>query len=156
MMVLGIDPGYGRTGYALIDHSKNGDELKTSGLIETSAKDLLPDRLYALGRILNSLIVEFQPDIAGIESLFVSKNVRTAVGVAEARGVILAALAGKGVKIFEITPNQVKLALTSYGAAPKSQVSHMTMKLLGLKSVLHPDDVADAAAIALATASYHR
>ena len=106
-------------------------------------------RLLRIQEDMETLIREFSPDVMAIEELFFNTNVTTAIGVAQARGVILAAAARLGVEIFEYTPSQVKIAVVGYGKAEKRQVMEMTKRLLKLKDVPRPDDAADALALAL-------
>ncbi len=109
----------------------------------------MPMRLLQIQEDLETLIREFSPDAMAIEELFFNTNVTTGIGVAQARGVILATAARLGVEIFEYTPSQVKIAVVGYGKAEKRQVMEMTRRILGLSAVPRPDDAADAVAIAL-------
>jgi crossover junction endodeoxyribonuclease RuvC len=120
------------------------------GCVETPAGQAFELRLLAVRLALMALVERWRPHEASVETLYFSKNVKTAMQVAEARGVLRVTLAEAGVPAFEIAPNAVKLALTGSGAAPKEQVGRMVMRLLGLKSSPKPDDAADAVALALA------
>ena len=120
------------------------------GCVETPASQAFELRLLAVRTALVALLEKWQPQEASIETLFFSKNVKTAMQVAEARGVLRVTLAEAGVAAFEIAPNAVKLALTGSGSAPKEQVGRMVVRLLGLKAMPKPDDAADAVALALA------
>ena len=115
----------------------------------------MPRRLVQIQEDLETLIHTFSPDVMAIEELFFNTNVTTAIGVAQARGVILMTAAKLGVEVFEYTPSQVKQAVVGYGKAEKHQVMEMTRRLLGLAAVPKPDDAADAVAIALCHARSH-
>ncbi len=147
---LGLDPGYGRMGYAVIEEAQSGWSLVDVGCVETSAGLPFERRLLDVRRALVALLEKWRPDEASVETLYFSKNVKTAMQVAEARGVLRVTLAEAGVAAFEIAPNAVKLALTGSGSAPKEQVARMVVRLLGLKAAPEPDDAADAVALALA------
>ncbi len=148
MRVLGIDPGTAITGYGLVDY--DGDlQLVDCGAIVTPAVMALPQRLLAIHRDLSAVIVRFQPEAVAVEELFFSKNVRTAMSVGQARGVVLLAAAQAGLPIYHYKPSEVKLAVAGYGGAGKAQMQEMVRLLLGLDAVLTPDDVADAVAIAI-------
>ena len=120
------------------------------GCVETPASQAFELRLLAVRTALAALLEKWQPNEASVETLYFSKNVKTAMQVAEARGVLRVTLAEAGVPAFEIAPNAVKLALTGSGSAPKEQVGRMVVRLLGLKAMPKPDDAADAVALALA------
>lgn len=147
MRVLGIDPGLGRTGYALVDGVPGKLRLVDAGRIDTASTDAMGTRLLALAMMLGEVIATHAPDVAAVEEIFFSTNRRTAMRVGEARGVILFAVARAGVPVAEYTPTQVKQAVCGYGAADKQQVTKMTRALLALRG--NRDDVADACAIAV-------
>ena len=151
MLALGIDPGTAICGYGLVE--LNGTRLKAvdHGAILTSAKMAPEQRLMKIYEELNDIIAKFKPDIMGVEQLFFNKNVTTAISVGQARGVILLAAAQHGLPIKEFTPLQVKQSVVGYGKATKEQVIYMTTRLLNLPSAPHPDDVADALAVAICT-----
>jgi crossover junction endodeoxyribonuclease RuvC len=146
--VLGIDPGTAITGYGLVDYQ---DELHLvdCGAITTPAGMALPQRLLAIHSNLSAVIARFQPQSVAVEELFFSKNVRTAMSVGQARGVVLLAAAQAGLPIYHYKPSEVKLAVAGYGGAAKAQIQEMVRLLLGLDIVFTPDDVADAVAIAI-------
>ena len=148
--LLGLDPGYGRLGYAVIEQRGSEWKLADVGCAETPAGLPFEQRLLAVHATLSGLLRRWRPDEAAIETLYFSKNVKTAMQVAEARGVIRLALAEAGVPALELAPNAVKLALTGSGAAGKDQVGRMVVRLLNLKQMPKPDDAADAVALALA------
>ncbi len=148
MLVLGIDPGTAITGYGLVEE---GDELEliACGVITTPAGVPLPERLLTIHRQLSEVIRRYQPEAVAIEELFFSKNVRTAMSVGHARGVILLAAAQARLPIHEYKPSEVKQAVAGYGAASKEQMQEMVRLLLDLEEVPTPDDAADAVAIAV-------
>jgi len=150
MRILGIDPGLGRTGYAILEQDKKDIHLIECGCITTKAGVNEAERLLEIKTDLTNIIKKFKPEAAAIEKLFFQTNVTTAMSVGQARGIALLACAEGKLKITEITPLQVKLAATGYGKADKKQVQTMVVKLLKLKSVPKPDDAADACAIAWA------
>lgn len=150
MRILGIDPGTATTGYGVIE-SYGAEKISVInyGIIQTKAKDPMPERLKAIFEDMQLLISNFSPDIVVIEELFFFKNSKTIITVSQARGVVLLAAANAGLEIFEYTPLQVKLTLTGYGRADKYEVQSSITDLLGLSEVPKPDDAADALAIAL-------
>lgn len=148
MKILGIDPGSGIIGFGLIDRKSN-PKLIDAGVIRTTIGDTDADRLVELYDSMKELITEMKPDVACVEKLFFAQNVTTAMKVSQARGVILLALAEQGIPIFEYTPLQIKMAMTGYGKATKSQIQEMVRVQLGLKNKPKPDDCADALACAL-------
>lgn len=149
MIVLGIDPGTAITGYGLTSEENGQSVAIAYGAITTPSGLSLPDRLLILHRDLAAVIDQYHPDQAAVEQLFFNKNVRTALAVGHARGVILLTLAQADVPIYEYTPLQVKQAITGSGRADKKQMQQMVTLLLELKQIPKPDDVADALAIAL-------
>jgi len=150
MLVLGIDPGTATTGYGVIRETDAGDpEMVDFGVILTPAGLPLEMRLLQLHQQLQEIILLHRPQSAAVEKLFFQKNVRTAMAVGQARGVILLALAQAGVPLAEYTPLEVKQAVAGYGAADKKQVQEMVKALLHLAKIPKPDDAADALAIAI-------
>lgn len=149
MIILGIDPGYAVTGYSVIDYKEQKYKVLDYGLIRTKAKSYFPDRLLVIEESLEKLIGNFKPDVMAIEELFFSRNTTTAIGTAQARGVAVVTGARHKLPVFEYTPKQIKLAVTGYGLAEKSQVQEMVKTLLNLQKIPKPDDVADAIAVAL-------
>lgn len=150
MKILGIDPGLGRTGYALLEQNGKGIVMRECGCITTQPKIPDSERLWEIKKDLTALIKKSKPDAICVESLFFAANVKTAMSVSQARGVILVTAAEHKLKIIEVTPLQVKIAATGYGKADKKQVVTMIVKLLKLKKIPKPDDAADACAIAWA------
>jgi crossover junction endodeoxyribonuclease RuvC len=147
--VLGVDPGLGRTGVAVVDGGPGDLTLVHSSCLSTPPGVDDAQRLFLLSGLINAVVGEYRPAFAAVERLFFSTNRSTAMRVSEARGVLLCALAGAGVPVFEYTPNEVKEAVAGYGAARKPQVLRMTRQLLSVERIDGPDDVADACAIAV-------
>ena len=149
MVVLGIDPGYAIVGWGVIDFNGTTYRPKAFGAITTDAHTDFNLRLEKIYEDMLTILKNAKPDALAIEKLFFTTNVTTAMLVAQARGVILLAAQQCGVKVYEYTPLQVKVAVTGYGKAKKPQVMEMTRRLLHLKEVPKPDDTADALAIAI-------
>lgn len=148
-IILGIDPGIADTGYGVIKSEGSCLTCLTYGSIKTSAKLDLISRLEILHKELDKIIKKYHPDFATIEQLFFNKNVRTALIVGQARGVILLTLKQNKLAIVDYTPSQVKSAVSAYGQASKLQVQKMVKLILNLKELPQPDDAADALAIAI-------
>lgn len=150
MVVLGIDPGTALTGWGVVrEGADNRATLVDYGTIKTPAVMPLPQRLQQIFQQVTVLIEQHQPQIVAVEEVFFSKNVRTAMSVGQARGVILLAAALANRPVQEYTPQQIKQAISGYGSADKAQVQQMTALLLGLDAVPTPDDAADAIAVAV-------
>ena len=149
MVILGIDPGYAIVGYGFIEYKNNKYRILEFGAVTTPADMDFPQRLKVIYEDLSFLCQKHRPQVLSIEKLFFNTNKKTAVDVAQARGVILLAAAMNGVEICEYTPLQVKQSVVGYGRAEKKQVQEMTKNLLGLSDVPKPDDTADALALAL-------
>ena len=155
-LILGIDPGYGRMGYAVVAAAGNELRLLVCDATITPTGQAYPLRLQLIYEELSVIIARYRPQEAAIEKLFFGKNVTTAIEVAQARGVALLTLVQSGLTIAEYTPGEVKLAVTGYGAARKDQVGYMVRHLLDLPSIPRPDDASDAAAIAICHAHMFR
>lgn len=150
MIILGIDPGTAITGYGVIEKKEKGILSCISyNCIYTNKEDSAPERLRVLENELISVIRLHNPDIMAVEKLFFTKNIKTAMPVSEARGVILLTAAKYKIPIHEFTPPQVKMAVTGYGRAEKKQVQSMVAKILSLPEIPKPDDAADALGVAL-------
>lgn len=149
MRVLGIDPGVAITGYSIIDEAKNRYTRVDSGLIRTKSSQEAALRLKIIHEAVVGLIEQFVPQALSIEKIFFSRNVRTALQVGEARGVIILAAAKNGLDVFQYTPLQIKQSVAGYGQAEKAQVQHMVKMLLKLSPENLVDDEADAMAAAL-------
>jgi len=152
MRILGIDPGFGRLGWAIVDTKGQGLSLVACGCFETDKIETEARRLSLGYDELTKLIKKFKPEKAAVESLFFFKNAKTVIGVAQSRGSALVALEKNGVPCVSFTPLQVKSSITGHGRADKSQVQNMVKRLLKLDSVPKPDDAADACAVAIALA----
>ena len=149
MRILGIDPGYGITGFGLVDAQRGQFQLLRCGAITTPAGMDFSARLEIIYEDMRKLLEMAKPDVVAIEELFFGQNVTTGIGVAQSRGVILLAIRQAGLPVFQYKPMQVKQAVVGYGNATKHQVQDMTKRLLGLAEMPKPDDAADAIAIAL-------
>ena len=149
MRILGIDPGYGITGFGLIDAQRGNTQLITCGAITTPAGMEFSARLEIIYEDMRQLLENTKPDAVAIEELFFGQNVTTGIGVAQSRGVILLAIRQAGLQAAQYKPMQVKQAVVGYGNATKHQVMDMTKRLLHLQAMPKPDDAADAIAIAL-------
>ena len=149
MKVLGIDPGTAALGYGIVERSGGRLREVDHGCLTTSPDLSMPERLLAIHALVDELIALHQPDLMGVERLFFSRNVQTALGVGQARGVVLLAAAQHGTPVREATPNEVKSAIAGYGAADKEQVGQMVRIVLGMAEVPRPDDAADALAVAV-------
>ncbi len=149
-VVLGVDPGLTRCGYAAIEVGQSRvPTLLKLGVVSTDVAADLPDRLATLQADFEILMDEVQPDAVAVEQVFFQNNVRTAMGVGQASGLILAMAARRGIHVVQYTPSQVKSAVTGSGTANKLQVQQMVQRQLKLRSLPQPPDAADAAALAL-------
>ena len=149
MKILGIDPGYGITGFGIVYAQRGQCQLLRCGAITTPPNSDFYWRLSVIYNDMVQLLLAEKPDAVAIEELFFGHNVTTGINVAQARGVILLAVQQAGVPIYEYKPMQVKQAVVGYGNASKHQVMDMTKRILHLAAVPKPDDAADAVAIAL-------
>ncbi len=149
MKILGIDPGYGITGFGLLEAQRGQCRLLRCGAITTPPNTDFYWRLSVIYNDMVQLLLAEKPEAVAIEELFFGHNVTTGINVAQARGVILLAVQQAGVPIYEYKPMQVKQAVVGYGNASKHQVMDMTKRILHLATVPKPDDAADAVAIAL-------
>ena len=173
MIIIGIDPGIATTGYGVIETpflklrtktikskmkkakvAKNtaGFSCLSYGLIKTTPSFTTAERLYKLSRELTKLINKYKPEALAIENVYFFKNLKTAMPVSQAKGVILLTAAKKKIPVFEFAPLQVKMVITGYGRAEKRQVQEMIRILLGLDKIPSPDDAADALGIAVCCA----
>ena len=154
MIIAGIDPGIATTGFAIIDKTKKGIKVIDYGCIITTP-DLCPgDRLKIINNELNKLIKKHQPKVMAVETLFFFKNLKTAMPVSQAKGVVLLTAAKKKIPVYEFTPLQMKMAITGYGKAEKKQVQRMIQTMLNLEEKpkdknKRKDDATDALGIAL-------
>jgi crossover junction endodeoxyribonuclease RuvC len=157
MKIISIDPGYERLGLAIISKEKNKkEELVFSECFKTSAKLPHHERLALIGNRIKEIIKKYKPEQLATEKLFFSGNQKTAMLVAEARGVILYTGSSLGLEVFEYTPNDVKIAITGYGRSEKKQMIDMVKKLIVVNSKTNSDDEFDAIAIGLTHFAIHR
>lgn len=149
MFVMGVDPGLSRCGYGVVE--KRGDSLLAlaAGVIETDVSDSLPRRLGLFHDELVALLGEYRPDDVVVERVFFQHNVRTAMSVAQASGLVMSLADRRGARVVQYSPNEVKLAVVGYGGATKAQVQAMVAEILGLARLPEPPDAADALALAL-------
>lgn len=157
MKILGVDPGSSRTGYGLIEKQGSNLKLIRAGVLEIKETDP-GQRLFYLGKDFERLLKKLKPDVVAIEKIFFTKNVKTAIGVAQARGLLIYLTAKRQIPITEYTPNQAKQAVTNYGSADKKAVAKMVAIILGQPKLNMIDDATDAIALAItASQSYpHR
>ena len=149
MRIIGIDPGYGRTGFGVIDVIGNRMKPVEYGCIETKPRTPMPDRLLEIYSAVTELIARHQPEAMAVEELFFAKNVTTGLDVAQARGIVLLAGREANLTISEYKPMQVKQSVAGYGKADKKQMQEMVRMFLGLTQIPKPDDAADALAVAI-------
>lgn len=158
MTILGIDPGKAATGWGVIkiksqkSKAKNRLECTNYGTIKTTPEFKDPERLRLLFNEMNKLIRDYKPDVLAIEKLYFFKNLKTAIGVSQAKGVILLTGSKKKLPIHEFTPLQIKISITGYGRAKKVQVQKMVKELLNLKKIPRPNHAADALGAAICCA----
>ena len=147
-IILGIDPGLATCGYAVVESSGNRSfQLRESGAIRTSSDESMDERLKSIYSEVGDLVEEYEPGMVAVERIFFSNNQKTAVLVAQARGVII--LAASGREIVSYSPLEIKKTITGYGKANKKQVQTMIQRLLGLQDVPSPADAADAIGVSL-------
>lgn len=157
MKIISIDPGYERLGIAIVEKvPKQKETLLFSECFKTSSKLPHHERLSLIGKRIFDIVQQYRPEILATEKLFFSGNQKTALLVAEARGVILYTGSSLGLKIFEYTPNEVKIAITGYGRSEKKQMIDMVKKLITVNSKTNSDDEFDAIAIGLTHFAIHR
>jgi len=149
MIILGIDPGTATTGYGIIEAQKSRLKLITFGCILSSPKFSTAERLSQIHKQLTALIKKYRPEKIAVEDIFFFKNLKTAIKVSQARGVILCAAAQAKTEVFEFTPLQIKQAVTGYGRADKLQMQKMVKVILNLDQIPKPDDASDALAAAI-------
>ena len=149
MVILGIDPGIAIVGYGIVEYKNSKFKVIDYGQITTDSKMDTLTRLELVYKGIDILLKTYNIDEVGIEELFFNKNVKTAITVAQARGVIMLACSHNNKKVYEYTPLQVKQGVAGYGRAEKLQVQQMVKSFLNLKAIPKPDDVADALAVAI-------
>ncbi len=149
MLVIGVDPGLTRCGYCCVEGGRGSQRALAAGVIRTPKASPRSVRLAELQQEIIRLFEEYSPDVVAVEQVFFQANVRTAVGVAQAAGVVMAEAANAGAGVVEHSPTEVKLAVCGYGRADKEQVSRMVQTLLALPERIKLADISDAAAVAL-------
>lgn len=149
MRILGVDPGFAITGYSIVDYIGNKFKLIDSGAVLTKAGESFPLRLSKIYTDLGEIIDKYQPDAISVEELFFNNNVKTAINVAQARGIVLVVGCQKKIPTFEYTPLQVKQAVVGYGRADKIQVQKMVQTILKVDKLPKLDDITDSMAIAI-------
>ena len=149
--IMGIDPGFDRVGVAIITGARGKESLIFSCCLETSKKDAHEKRLAQISGEIIKIIKKYKPSVLAIEKLFFNKNINTAIKVAEGRGVILGAASRCGIKVFEYTPQEIKMSVTGYGNASKDDVAFIISKTMAVPKTKNKrlDDELDAIAIAL-------
>ena len=158
MKILGIDPGYERLGVAILEKNKTDKKERVlfSECFKTSAKLAFPERLQLIGKEIKTIIKKYKPEILSIETLFLNTNQKTVMRVAEVRGVIIYEAIQAGLKIFEASPPQIKMATTGYGKANKEQIMKMVKILVEIDKNKASDDELDAIAIAITAFAHIR
>lgn len=155
MRVLGIDPGYDRVGVAVLEYQHGSEVLVYSGCIETNSKDHLHTRLHQVGTQVSALIKEYNVNTLGIETLFFNKNVKTAMKVAEARGIIIYTAIQTDCVVYEFSPQAIKIATTGYGNSDKSAIISMVKQLIPNAPETALDDEYDAIAVGITCLAHH-
>lgn len=153
MRILGIDPGTATTGFSIIESHKGEIKLLEYGCIRTAAGLSDSTRLNQIAQDLETLIAKWAPQKASIEKIYFKKNVKTAISVAQARGVMMQKLTEKGIGLEEYTPMEIKMSVCGYGKADKKMIQQMVKTIFGLKTIPKPDDAADAIAAAICLAN---
>lgn len=149
MIIIGTDPGTATTGYGIIKATKKQLKCLDYGLIETDSSLETSERLRKINNELDKLIRKYKPDALAVENVYFFKNLKTALPVSQAKGVILLTAAKRGIPVYEFSPLQVKMGVCGYGRADKKQIQRMVKEILHLKEIPKPDDAGDALAIAL-------
>ncbi len=147
--ILGIDPGYAIVGFGILDYDGINFHPVEYGAVTTEAGTIFTERLKAIYEDIEFILDKFKPDCMAVEKLYFTTNQKTAIDVAQARGVTILSAAKRHIPVFEYTPLQVKVSVTGYGKAEKNQMMEMTKNLLGLANIPKPDDAADALAVAI-------
>lgn len=156
MRVLAIDPGYDRLGVAILEKKEGKEILIFSDCIETNPQDDLSSRLLDLGLQIEQLIATYKPDALGIETLFFNKNITTAIGVAQARGIIVYLAKKNGCTLYEFGPQEIKIAVTGYGKSDKKAVIDMVKRLIPTVKSGARDDEYDAVAVGITCLAHYR
>ncbi|MBI2628307.1 MAG: crossover junction endodeoxyribonuclease RuvC [Candidatus Niyogibacteria bacterium] len=154
--ILGIDPGFGRMGWAVVSRKKNDYLAEEMGCFETTSKTPHPERIRRIGEGIEKIISKHRPEAMAIEKLFFTTNQKTALQVAEARGIAIYLASIAKMPVLEYTPLEIKVAVCGYGKADKKQIQNMIKILLKLKAAPEHDDATDALATALTAFSYQK
>ncbi|MGE3797794.1 MAG: crossover junction endodeoxyribonuclease RuvC [Thermomicrobiales bacterium] len=154
MIIFGVDPGTARMGFGVIEYDGSSSQLIEHGVLETSVDTSMPYRLRELYEQLTDLMGTHNPAVVAIEALFFARNVTTAISVGQARGIVLLAAAMRDLAVHEYSPSEIKYSVAGYGKADKPQMQEMVRMILGLAAVPHPDDAADAVAVAICHAHH--
>lgn len=149
MFVLGVDPGLSRCGYAVIEAAPRRPRVRALGVLRTPTTEAVPDRLRAIQLDIRELFADFPPTTVVVERVLFTRNVRTAIGVAQAAGIVMSEAVGAGAEVVEYSPNEIKQTVAGDGAADKGQMEAMVQRLLRIDRPIRPVDAADAAAVAL-------
>lgn len=152
MIIIGVDPGVAKLGYGVINKIQQRLKCLDYGVITTSPESAPEQRLNVLYNELSRLMKKHNPDYLAVEKLFFFKNLKTAMPVSEAKGVVLLTAAKKKIKVQQLTPLEVKMGICGYGRADKKQVQKMIKEILRLEKIPKPDDAADALAVAVCSA----
>jgi crossover junction endodeoxyribonuclease RuvC len=149
MIIFGIDPGLAISGYGIVNYAGNKFEIIKYGAVTTSSFDEFPKRLKIIYDRYTELFEMYRPEAVAVEELFYNKNTKTAMAIAQSRGVHILAAANKDIPLYEYTPLQIKQGTVGYGRAEKKQVQEMVRLILKLERIPKPDDVADGLAAAI-------
>ena len=149
MYVLGVDPGLSRCGYGLVEGHRSGPRVHALGVLRTDRNRAIPERLSELQHDVRELLAEHRPAVVAIERVLFQVNVRTAIPVAQAAGIVMAEAVASRSLVVEYSPNEVKHAVAGTGRATKDQMERMVQTLVGIASPIRPVDAADAVALAL-------
>lgn len=156
MKIIAFDPGYDRLGVAVLEHHEGKERLLFSTCVLTNKTDPLPDRLLTIGHTVENLLSTHQPDALAIENLFFNKNIKTAFGVAQARGIIIYLAKHAGLRVYEFGPQEIKIAVTGYGASDKTAIYQMLKRLIVNTPQKAYDDEYDAIAVGITCLVHHR
>jgi crossover junction endodeoxyribonuclease RuvC len=155
MVILGLDPGTAATGYGLVQVEGSRMRAIDHGCVQTAAHTPPEERLAAIARVVDGLLVEHEPAVVAVEDVYVGGNPRTALAVGQARGALLVLSGLRGIPVAEYSVGAIKTAVCGYGRADKRQVQRMVASILGLAEIPKPDHAADALAAAICHAGHH-
>lgn len=155
MRVISVDPGYDRLGIAVMEYNNGKEELLYSGCVETNKKESLSDRLFFIGTEFEKILHKYSPTTLGIETIFFNKNIKTAIGVSQARGIILYLAQKHNCSVYEFGPQEIKVAVTGYGKSDKKAVIEMVSRLVPETPVDALDDEFDAIAVGITCLAHY-